>query len=157
MRKLAANETREARGRGWKHSSRASGVEKKALMSNKISNIKLISIVKILISAGTRIAAFLRGSSEAKFCQKRAKNLDISPFFSTLARRGAENLRKGKRVCAGKDLRGARTSLSPFPRAPMQPIFSAETADASDNPASARPARTEAPSTHPKSAGSAPR
>ena len=29
---------------------------------------------------------FLKGSYGRKFCQNRAKNLDISPFFSTLVR-----------------------------------------------------------------------
>ena len=62
------------------------GVEKMALMSHKISNFQLISIVQFFIYAATRGAAFLSGASGREFCQKRPKNLDISPFFSTLAR-----------------------------------------------------------------------
>ena len=63
-----------------------SRVEKMPLMSHKISMFQLISIVKILICAAMRSAAFLRGSRAAKFCQKRSKTLDINPIFSTRAR-----------------------------------------------------------------------
>ena len=60
---------------------------KKVLMSHKISIFQLIPIVENLIPAGTRGVAFLRSLREVKFCQNQAKNIDISPFFSTLARK----------------------------------------------------------------------
>ena len=63
------------------------GVEKKVLMSHKISIFQLIPIVENLIPAATRGVAFLRSLREVKFCQNQAKNIDISPFFSTLARK----------------------------------------------------------------------
>ncbi len=53
------------------------------LMSHKISNFQLVSIVKNLICAATRGAAFLSCARGREFCQNRAKNLDISLFFST--------------------------------------------------------------------------
>ena len=58
-----------------------------ALMSHKISIFQLISIVKNLICAAKRGVAFLSSARRRKFCQNRAKNLDISPFFSTHARK----------------------------------------------------------------------
>ena len=80
-----------ARARGSPHPlsadiARPARVEKKVLMSHKISIFQLVSIVKFYICAGTRSAGFLDGAQEVNFCQKRPKNLDISPFFSTRAR-----------------------------------------------------------------------
>ena len=63
-----------------------------ALMSHKISIFQLISIVKNLICAATRGVAFLSSARRRKFCQNRAKNLDISPFFSTLARKAKHSV-----------------------------------------------------------------
>ena len=79
-----------ARARGSPHPlsadiARPARVEKKVLMSHKISIFQLVSIVKFYICAGTRSAGFLDGAQEVNFCQKRPKNLDISPFFSTRA------------------------------------------------------------------------
>lgn len=58
-------------------------VEKMALMSHKISTFQLFLLVKKIICAATRGVRFLKAARAHKFCQNRAKNLDISAIFST--------------------------------------------------------------------------
>lgn len=58
-------------------------VEKMALMSHKISTFQLFLLVKKVICAATRGVRFWMATRGRKFCQNRAKNLDISAIFST--------------------------------------------------------------------------